>query len=207
MRVFRLIGVASILGLVTVVPGRAAQGPPQAMLERMRTQSRSSSSQPVSPVALVSWVSAKGSEGMTLDLAIVWRGSPGWFFATSGDRQRSGSGGGTPTTYSMSEQYGNVRIEFTLKDLPRAVTIGDKSIDLGDHNVVLVDGVDDSGGARVIKTLKIDPAFANRREIEGVLGRSPEVVAFVRCDVKLDSAAQQKTIDIFCGRLKGSGGS
>jgi hypothetical protein len=192
------IGVVSILGVLTVTSGRAAEGPPQEMLHRMRTQARSSSSQPVSPVALVSWITTKGSDGMVLDLAVVWRGSPGWFYAPG---PRQGSGGGSTNAYTMTEQIGNVRVELTVTDSPRSVMIGTTPVELGGHNVVLVDGVDDPAGFRVIKSLTIDPVFANRREIEAVLGRSPEVVAFLRCDLKLDKPAQQNMIDIFCGRL------
>ena len=138
---------------------------------------------------------------MALDLAVVWRGSPGWFFA-SGPRQASG--GGSTGVYSMTEQIGNVRVVLTLKDSPRSVTVGTTPMELGDHNVVLVDGVDDANGGKVIKSLRVDPAFVNPREIETVLGRSREVVEYLRCDLKLDNAAQQRVIDIFCGRLKGS---
>ena len=195
MRAFPLIASVSILGVLAVVPGRAAQAPTQP-----NKFERSGSTQPISPVAVVSWVSASGSAGMALDLAVVWRGSPGWFTVSS----HGGSSGGSASGYHSTQRYGNTEFGFTLKDSPRTVTIADKSIELGDHNVVLVDGVDDPGGLKVIKSLKVDPEFANRREIEAVLGRSQEVVTFLRCDLKLDNAAQQKMIDIFCGRLKGA---
>jgi hypothetical protein len=199
MQAFRLIGLVSMLGLVTATSQTTAQGPPtQERLAQMQAQSRSGSYQPVSPVALASWVTAKGSDGKVLDLAVVWRGSPAWFFAAG---ERSSSGGGTSNSYSASQRFGNVEVYFTLKDSPRIVTIGETAINLGDNNVVLVDGVDAPGGSKVIKSLKIDPSFLHPREIQAVLGRSPEIVAFLRCDLKLDNVAQQKTIDIFCARL------
>jgi hypothetical protein len=198
MRVFVSIGVASMLALLTVVPGRAEQAPTQS-----NTFERSGSTQPISPVAVVSWVSVSGSGGMLLDLAVVWRGSPGWFMVNSHGGSSGGSGGGSGAGYRTAQRYGNVEVGFTLKDSPLIVTIGNNSIDLGDHNVVLVDGVDDPSGPKILKSLRIDPEFSNRRELEAVLGRSAEVVSFLRCDVKLDNPAQQRTIDIFCGRLKG----
>jgi hypothetical protein len=87
--------------------------------------------------------------------------------------------------FQTRSSYGNVSLELSLTSNPRVVIIQEESVPLLDKNVVPVDNVDSPNGAEIVKTLTIDPALADRNRIGPVLCRFPEIVAFLRCDVRL----------------------
>ncbi len=137
-----------------------------------------------SPVAAVTWVTRDGNHA-EIDLIVVWRGTPGWFRASP--QGSSGGGGGRPATFHTTITYGTVRLSMSLTSNPRVATIQETRVPLQDHNVVLVDHVDSATGPEVVKTLTIDPSFTDPQRIGPVLGRSPEIVEFLRCGVRLES--------------------
>jgi hypothetical protein len=78
-----------------------------------------------------------------------------------------------------------------------------KDVPLNDHNVVLVDDVDAPTGLRVIKTLRVDPTLPDTRSVHLAIRRSPELVSFLRCDVKLPDPRLQATMDLICAQVIG----
>jgi hypothetical protein len=152
----------------------------------------SSATQVISPVAVVTWVTRDGSNYTEIDLVVVWRGSPGWFRSST----QRGSSGGSAGKFQASVTYGDVRLDVALTTSPRVVTIQETPVPLDQKNVVLVDNVDSPSGPDVVKTLWVDPALADQHRIGPVLGRSPEIVAFLRCDVRL-----QEGIDVVLQKL------
>jgi hypothetical protein len=90
-----------------------------------------------------------------------------------------------------------------VDDGPRGRTarIENETIPLGDHNVVLVDDVDSASGPRVVKTLRVEPGLSDSRRIDPVVAGSPELVAYLRCDLELPDPDQQRVMDIVCARF------
>jgi len=137
-----------------------------------------------------------------LDLLVLWRGSPGWHL--KGDGHGSSSGGGpTPGRRGTSVRYGGLVLHALFDGAKRLCQIEGKDVPLNDHNVVLVDEVDSTSGPRVLKTLRIDPALPEPPRMEIAIRRSPELVSYLRCDLKLPDARQQTMMDIICGHVIG----
>jgi hypothetical protein len=136
----------------------------------------------------------------TLDLLVLWRGSPGWL-AKGPERS---TGGGSANVYRETTEYGDVRVDLELTHEPRKVTIQDKPVPVSNENVILVDNVDKPRGSTVVRMLRVDPAMPPDNgfpDIWEVIRRSPEMVDFVRCDVRMPDALTQKMADTFCARL------
>jgi hypothetical protein len=57
----------------------------------------------VSPVAMLTWVSRVGALGKELELLVIWRGSPGWFFKGA---QGGSSTSGNSASFQTSIRYG-----------------------------------------------------------------------------------------------------
>jgi len=143
---------------------------------------------------------ASGSE--SLDLLVLWRGSPGWHLRGT-DHGGSAGGMGMSGRRGMTIRYGTLSLYAAFEPATRHCQIEDKDVPLGDDNVVLVDDVDGASGLRVVKTMRIDPALPEPGRMELAIRRSPELVAFLRCDVKLPDARQQALMDIICGQVVG----
>jgi len=164
----------------------------------------------------------------TLELLILWRGSPGWFRksagAASGGGQSSSMGGG-PSPMIRSEWISQGGINLTVRFDPaaRKVWIQDKELALDEANVVLVDGVDSREGPHVVRTLRIDPEYQTTLDVlpGGPMGRgprmrpqavpaqtfirrSPELVEFLQCDVSVPGLQpyEQQVFDMWCSWVK-----
>ena len=121
------------------------QEPPKELKLLGEKYSVTSATEAISGVALVTWVSKRGQPN-ELDVAIVWRGRPGWFMEGQGARE---SGGGTSTSLQETITRGDTSVSFRFVYSTRQLTISDgPPIDLKDANVVLVDDVTDPGKGR-----------------------------------------------------------
>jgi hypothetical protein len=105
---------------------------------------------PVSPSVMATELALTDAAGRgTLQLLILWRGTPGWFMR---GREGSSSGGGGSTgpgsgmTFSHWISQGGVNLNVRFDPAARKVWIQDAEIALSDANVVLVDGVDSPAG-------------------------------------------------------------
>jgi hypothetical protein len=85
-------------------------------------------------------------------------------------------------------------------------TIQKKQTELRDQNVILVDGVDEAKGPRVVGTLRVDPTLPPGRSplnIGEILRQSPEMVSFLRCDTRLPDPLAQKMTEMVCASVLG----
>jgi hypothetical protein len=94
-----------------------------------------------------------------------------------------------------------VVLEAELDVTRRHARVGPHEIDLGDANVVLVDGVDEEGGFRLAGLLRVDPAFLSSPDLAPVLSRSAEVVEFLRCETTLEDPSIDAMLHATCARI------
>jgi hypothetical protein len=176
-------------------------GSAQEPLPTLRGQKHAvtSATEPISGVALVTWVSKPGLPN-ELDLAVVWRGRPGWFMEESGLSQ---SGGGTATSLQQTLTYGTVRLSFQFfRSTRQFVVLDGAPIGLRDANVVLVDHIQDRSKAAVVSTLTIPSKLTGPGELIVPFGRSDEIFAFLRCDVEVPRQAARPIIETLCRDLR-----
>lgn len=164
-----------------------------------------SGSPPVSPAVVATWfASHAGDAAPQLDLLILWRGATGWFVKPEGEKKRSGgtiSGAGRPERVTARVEMAGVLLEAELDRARRHARIGPHEIDLGESNVVLIDGVDEEGGFRLAGLLRVDPAFPSSSDLAPVLARSADVVAFLRCETSIEDPAIDAMLHATCARL------
>lgn len=182
---------------------------------------------PVSPSVMATEMSITSERGVgNLELLVLWRGSPGWYWR---DREKVGAGGSSSSGGGMdaasrsavrTEWISQSGINLSVRFVPasRQLWILDQEIALNDANVVLVDDVDQPAGPRVVGTLRIDPSFDSSTDLpprmpkgppgyrpQGVpvqtfILRSPELVAFLQCDVRAPNLSpyEQQALENFC---------
>jgi hypothetical protein len=201
---------AIALGLVTgertvtpiptgVVQNRATDttGPPEPA---PRTgPSESSGNGVLSPVVMGGWFMTRQPSGdAALDLLVIWRGAPGWHLGTS----RGGAGGRSDGRQRMSLAiFGVPTLSAVLDRAAKLCWIQGKRVPLGNNNVILVDRAD-SAEATVVKAMRVDPELPARARIDTAIRRSPELIEFLRCDLKLPDARQQAMMDLICARYR-----
>ena len=177
-------GGVLVMGLSVSVGGQGP--PPPRRLPPPGRTATASATQPVSSVVVVTWVTRYGHDGLhTLELLVVWRGQPGWFTRVG---PRTSSGGGSGSSFHSTSQFGDVELQLALDSSAHTAKIQGQSIDLGESNVVLVDGVGSADRVRVVAKLRVDPdvvlLYDGRPDIDAVLMRSADVVSFLQCEVQ-----------------------
>ena len=199
--------LACVLGWATAasILWPLVQGPPPPRrLPPPGRTATSSATQVVSPVAVMTWVTRYGSDGVhQLDLIVIWRGDHGWFRRGT---TRGSSGGGSADTFRQTIRYGDLQFELAFHATKRTAEIQGKLVELGDANVMLVDHVDGSDGPKVVSTLRIDgevPSEDGRARVELMLRRSSEVISFLRCDAPMPDGKGQAAIDQICAQVLG----
>ena len=190
---------AAILLALAAGCAAAAAGPPES-------GGGNSGGMAVSPaVVATSFARHAGDAPSELQLLVLWRGAPGWF--TKPDREgskesgSSSSAGGAPKRASSRIEMAGIVLEVELDVARRHARVGSHEIDLGESNVVLVDGVDEKDGFRVAGLLRVDPAFPSSPDLAPVLSRSAEVVAFLRCETSLEDPPLDAMLHATCARL------
>ena len=125
---------------------------------------------------------------------MLWRGRPGWF---SG--RKSGSNGGSRRSGHeigrVSETWGGTTISIEVDFTALTATLLGQEISLADGNLLLVDGVGEPGGGRVVERISVDPTLPapatpgviTVSDIPVVIAirRAPAAGAFLQCDVSL----------------------
>jgi hypothetical protein len=164
-----------------------------------------SATQPASSVALVTWVTRYGHDGVhTLELLVVWRGKAGWFMRAG---PRTSSSGGSGSFFHSTSRFGDVELQLTLDSAARTAEVQGQRIDLGDSNVLLVDEVDTADPVKVVGKLHVDPDVdlidERRPDVDGVLIKSAEVVSFLQCDMPTPAARGSTLTWPTCARLLG----
>jgi len=153
----------------------------------------------------------------TLDVAVFWRGTPGWF--TAGDPGSQSAGGtstglpdGRPGSQTLFIGVGDRRLEVQFDPETGRVRIQGQIIPLQGGNVILVDEVDGAAGPRIIGTLRVEPRFPGGMvDIDTVVRRHPALFPFLRCDARFPDQPQHSPIevavwrqmtDLSCARLR-----
>jgi hypothetical protein len=199
----------SLIGLMAWVPvGRAQSATPV-----------SSGTTVASASVLLTFFMHNEPDGTSmLDLAVLWRGSPGWFTAGSpGGRSGGGSSTALPDGRSGPEMHfiavDALRLEARFDPVTRRAQIQDQVIPLENVNLILVDDVDGAGGPGVADMWWIGPRFQEPVVgIETLVRRSPELLPFLRCDDRFPDQPQhppieveirQQMTELTCARLQG----
>ena len=152
---------------------------------------------------MATWVAgAANGSARALQLLVLWRGTAAWFARGSGGGE---SGGGDGRRYYSTLGYGGVELQLEYEFQPRLATIQGHRVELGDDNVVFVDGVDTPGALRVVRTLSVDSTISQDGipRIGEVMRRSPEILSFLQCDTRLSDPLQRKLADIVCANVLG----
>jgi len=199
--------LSSVLLVSALVPLNATprQGAAVPRPERPAGPMESEGSAVVSPVVVAGWFTSQDGAGIArMDLLVLWRGSLGWALR---DQSSGSSSGGTGSSRRGMTVHQGGRSLYAAFDAAgsraRTAQIEDQTIPLGDHNVVLIDNVDSATGPRVVKTLRVDATLSEPRRIDLVIARSPELVAYLHCDLKLPDPKQQAMMDVVCARFTG----
>ena len=176
---------------------------------------------PVSPSVMATEMTVVDAAGRgTLQLLILWRGSPGWFRQGGGTGGGGSMGPGQTTIRSEWISQGGVDLTVRFDPAARKVWIQDREIALDDANVVLVDGVDSPAGPQVVRTLRIDPDYettmvpapysrsmgrgtqmrAQPVPAQTFIRRSPELIEFLQCANPVAGLQpyEQKVFDMWC---------
>jgi hypothetical protein len=205
------LALAALAAVATVAPSAQSRG-------FARGGGGMSTSRFVSPTVVASWSSHDNyADGSKTTLLVLWRGAPGWF--SKGGRGRAGwsSGGGSGAGGSGSYGYQYVTeggLTFTLEfDYDkRIVKILNREISLKETNVVLVDFVDSVNGPAIVDYRWVEPGppappvvpDAASDPIAGVIRRSPELLDYLQCDLKVADPLLSAYIPIVCAQMRGS---
>lgn len=153
----------------------------------------------------------------TLDVAVFWRGTPGWFTAGDPGGQSDGAtstslpdGRPGPQTHVIS--VGGLRLEMQFDPGAGSVRIQDQRLSSRDGNVILVDEVDGAAGSRIVETMRVDPRFPQGFvDVDTLVRRHSALFPFLRCEARFPDQPQHAPIevamwrqmtDITCARLR-----
>jgi hypothetical protein len=164
----------------------------------------SGGSMPVSPaVVATEFRMRKPGQPVQLQLLVLWRGAPGWFFNNGGSS--GGSGGGSASgVRSETIKRGGLFLQVSLHEPTRVVTIQDEKLELKDNNVVFVDDVDATTGPRITGMTRVGPDMpGNGLQLGELVRPSAQIVEFLRCDAKSPTGRGQAMLDTLCERMLG----
>ena len=162
----------------------------------LHAQPSAGSNRVLSPTTVAYWQQHDNGDGTgSLDLLVLWRGSPGWFFrggVSSGGSSLRGGFGQWQNTHWMTYGDLTLRLDFksTSKDFEpptTVVTVLDREISLRDTNIVLIDGTD-SGTPIIVGSQYVEPRFSGTDGVAAIVKRTPALFEFLQCDVMLPDA-------------------
>ena len=183
-----LLGAFGVVAMTTV----RAPGP----LVQVSGHSSLSAEQPLSSAVVANWTAHRDAAGnLMLDLLVLWRGTPGWWL-TGGQHGGSSGGGGTITRMVLNRGGKELTVAFDART--GVATVQGKDITLGNANVVLVDDVDARDGPKIVRTMTVDPQLPQPTRVDGKILGSPDLIAYLRCDVRLPDAGKQAIVDVVC---------
>jgi hypothetical protein len=178
----------------------------------------SSGTSHVTASVVITWIADRDPAGVPLlDLAVLWRGAPGWF--TAGDPNAQSGGGtssGLPDGRRGPESHfiavSGLRLEMKFDPSTSRAQIQDEIISVKDANVILVDEVDSATGPRIVGRVLIDTRFPDSQvDIEAIVRRAPELFSYLRCEEPfpdqpqrppIEMTMRQQMMDLMCARLR-----
>ena len=165
----------------------------------------------VSPSVVASWRSHDGAaDGKETTLLVLWRGTPGWHVKGGVAGGGSSSGGGRSYAYQYMSRGG---FTFTMEfdDERHVARLLNQEISLKDTNVVLVDFVDSKAGPTIVGYRWVEPGApappvvpgGASDPIAGAIRRSPELLEYLQCDLKMPDAIMQPLMEQVCHIIRG----
>jgi len=138
----------------------------------------------------------------TLQLLVLWRGSPGWTASASTGGGGAMQGPSPPVTQSV--MFEGRTLELQLDEKSRQVRLGAEVLDLGQSNVVLIDDVDSATGARIAGAVRLQPAVVEpfMDPLVALIGRSPELLDFLQCGKPMPDPEMQQRMEQRCAQLR-----
>jgi hypothetical protein len=125
-----------------------------------------------------------------LALAVLWRGTPGWWgtaaAASPGGYRESGTSG-QDGVITSTLQFGALILTVTFDTVNQAASLQGKSLSLPrGTNVLLVDEVDSPSGAKLAQAVTLDQGDTRVdffQSLWPLFSRSPEIMSFLQCDL------------------------
>jgi hypothetical protein len=145
----------------------------------------------VSPTVFATWITRSAGNDSHLQLLVLWRGTPGWYFVPGGRIGGASNAAGS----HWSIEYGdvNLTLDYGAGD---TVAINGREVHLGTDNVVYVDEVDAPTGARVVRTARIPSQMPGAPAQIGLTIRNvPDLVTYLRCDARASDPQRQMMIE------------
>lgn len=122
---------------------------------------------------------------LTIDLLVLWRGSPGWFDERTGTAGIGGSDG----VHLVRAASHTLQIRFDSR--ARTVHVQNQVVPLLQNNVLLLDEVDSPGGAKVAGLLRVEgqvsPSAGGGPDVDPVdamVRQSSDLFDYLRCDAR-----------------------
>ena len=201
LAVWWLMTVAAVI----VMPIRPLWTFARAISQQAR-EGASCQSDIVSSTIVSTFCGHRQGDNEVVDLLILWRSKPGWFWTGTG---RGGSGGsrrfgaGTNGVVSQTQSYGDVTIGFQADFDRHSATIGQSTVKLDRINMIVVDDVERDW--RITITRWTDPTLPLVGDWNLMLAtRSREFVRDLQCNIPMPTPPPlpQVPIRTVCDKLK-----
>jgi len=164
----------------------------------------SNASRVISPAVVATWIAEQQRSGaQRLEVLVLWRGRPAWFVGGT-NSSRTWSAGRSGARESGERQgpidheasFGDVTLKLRFDPATRMAWVQGREVSLERANVVLVDDVDSPQHLNIVGTRQLDPELEGAPpRIELLLRRSPELIAFLRCETAVQNPVVQKVIE------------
>jgi ketosteroid isomerase-like protein len=114
------------------------------------------------------------------------------------------SRGGSGPRFEGSLFFNGHLVDWDIDFVTRIAHIAGSRLDLKNHNVVLIDGIDAPARARIVKTLKVDEdPSVDFPAIGPLVWRIPELAAYLQCDQHFSDAKVQMLHGFACTPVTG----
>jgi hypothetical protein len=139
----------------------------------------------------------------TLSLLVLWRGSPGWWLdpgaaaSMASDHPR-----GQPLSVMHSVALNDRTWEMRLDPRTRTFQLQKQRVDIGNTNIVFIDGIDTAEGPRIVGGLALDLQFTDTPVSPFFIKQSPELFAFLQCDKPLPEPERQPMVERLCAEMR-----
>jgi hypothetical protein len=185
----RLVVMATVMIGLLVVGLQARQRPSEGPL--------TAQTEPLSPSVLATIA----TRNQNVELVVLWRGAAGWFLGGSG---RSANYSGGNATFTAALHYGGIDLSLSYEPARRTARVQGTAVSLPEGaNVILVDAVDRGAVPTIAGVVKVDSHFEGNPTLASLLGGSPEIVSFLRCDAGTpDENTNRRIASLICDDLK-----